>query len=62
MMRALFILKPIETTNYDVCTMRRYRRNILQWKENNKECLKRPNGDYLKEEEKEGKMWHVAEN
>ena len=35
-----------ETINYDVCTMRRYIRNILQWEEKSKECMKIPTGDY----------------
>ena len=48
-MLALFILKPTETANYDACTMRRTRQNILQreeqWEEKNKEYTKRPTGD-----------------
>ena len=43
---APFFSKPTETTNYDVCIMRRYRRNILQWEENDIECMKIPSGDY----------------
>ena len=46
MMWALFISKPTETTNYDVCAMRGYRLNILQWEEKSKECMKIPTGDY----------------
>ena len=36
--------------NYDICRMRRFRRNIhlLQWEENDIECLKIPTGDYYK--------------
>ena len=34
------------TINYDVCRIRRYRRNILQWDKNNIECMKRLTGDY----------------
>ena len=45
-MLALFILKQPETINYDVCRMRRYRQNILQWEENDTECMKRPAGNY----------------
>ena len=30
----------------DVCQMRRYSQNMLQWKENDIECVKRPTGDY----------------
>ena len=47
MMRALSIIKQTETINYDVCRMKWYRRNLLQWEENNLQCMKRPAGDYL---------------
>ena len=47
MLQALFILKPTETINYEVCRMRRYRQNILQWEEKTKECIKRPTVEYF---------------
>ena len=40
-------LNRTQTTNYDICKMRRYRRNILQWEENSIECIKMPTGDYF---------------
>ena len=46
MLQALFIFETIDTTNYDIFKVRRYRRNILQWEEQSKECMKRPTVDY----------------
>ena len=45
-LRVLFALKPMQTINYDVCRMRRYRRNIFQWEENDIESMKMATGDY----------------
>ena len=43
----ILYFKTTKTINYDACRMRRYRGNILQWEENNTDCMKRPTRDYL---------------
>ena len=45
-LRALFTFEKYETINYDVCRMRRYRWNKLQWEENDMKRTKMPTGDY----------------
>ena len=45
-MKALLTLKPTKTINYDIFSVRRYRRNIFQWEEKNTEHTKTTNGDY----------------
>ena len=37
---------PTKTINFDICSVRRYRGNIFQWKEKNIDCIKIPLGDY----------------
>ena len=39
-MLVLFTLIPTETINYDVCGVRRSRRNMFQWWKKNIECIK----------------------
>ena len=45
-MRALLTSEKYETINYDVCCMRRYSRNILQWTKTMQKAWKCPTGDY----------------
>ena len=36
-----------ETNNYDVCRMRRYTQNILQWNKNDIKGMRMTTGDYF---------------
>ena len=46
MLRALLTLEKYETTNNDVCGMRRCSLNIVQWSKNDTKSMEMTTGDY----------------